>query len=53
MRFFTRDKVVYLKWLVERVMGYWFGTTGQALGNNVAPKDQHGSSHEAKEGKHS
>lgn len=30
-------------------MGYWFVTTGQALGNNVAPKDQYGTSYDPKD----
>jgi hypothetical protein len=39
--------MVYLEWLVERVIGYWFVTSGKALGSNDAPKDQNGSSDEA------
>ncbi|VAH11539.1 hypothetical protein VPH35_005302 [Triticum aestivum] len=48
-RYLIGKVVVYLEPLVERVMGYWFVTTGQPLGNNVAPKDQYGSSDDAKD----
>lgn len=49
VRFLSVTIAFYLEWLVERVIRYWFVTTGQALGNNIAPKDQYGSSSEAKD----
>ncbi|XBJ28151.1 hypothetical protein VPH35_005303 [Triticum aestivum] len=49
MRYLIGKIVVYLEPLVERVMGYWFVTTGQPLGKNVAAKDQYGSSNDAKD----
>ncbi|XP_047044872.1 probable E3 ubiquitin ligase SUD1 isoform X1 [Lolium rigidum] len=47
IRFLISNTMVYLEWLVERVIGYWFVTSGKALGSNDAPKDQNGSSDEA------
>ncbi|KAM0871711.1 hypothetical protein ACQ4PT_039197 [Festuca glaucescens] len=47
IRFLIGNTMVYLEWLVERVIGYWFVTSGKALGSNAASKDQNGSSDEA------
>nr|XP_051210612.1 probable E3 ubiquitin ligase SUD1 isoform X2 [Lolium perenne] len=47
IRFLISNTMVYLEWLVERVIGYWFVTSGKDLGSNVAPKDHNGSSDEA------
>lgn len=49
MRYLIGKTVIYLGRILERVMGYWFVTTGQALGNNVAPKDQYGTSYDPKD----
>jgi hypothetical protein len=46
MLFLIGNTVLYLEWLVERVTLNWFVTAGEALGNNVARKDQYGSSDE-------
>ncbi|KAM0905658.1 hypothetical protein ACQ4PT_017253 [Festuca glaucescens] len=47
IRFLISNSIVYLECLVERVIGYWFVTSGKALGSSAAPKDQNGSSDEA------
>uniref|UniRef100_A0ACD5TYY2 Uncharacterized protein n=1 Tax=Avena sativa TaxID=4498 RepID=A0ACD5TYY2_AVESA len=49
MNFLIGNTIVYLERLVERAIGYWFVTSGQAIGNNVEPKDQNVSSDEANE----
>ena len=49
MTYLIGKTVIYLGRVMERVVGYWFVTTGQALGNNVAPKDQYGTSDDAKD----
>lgn len=49
MMYLIGKTLVHLGRLVERVIGYWFDTTGQALGKNVAPRDQYGSSDDAKD----
>ncbi|KAM3278384.1 hypothetical protein ACQJBY_045942 [Aegilops geniculata] len=49
MTYLTGKTVIYLGRVMERVVGYWFVTTGQALGNNVEPKDQYGTSDDAKD----
>jgi hypothetical protein len=46
MLFLIGNTVLYLQWLVEKVTLNWFVTAGEALGNNVARKDQYGSSDE-------
>jgi hypothetical protein len=46
VKFLIGNTVLYLEWLVERATLNWFATAGEAIGNNVTPRDQCGSSDE-------